>query len=141
MICSAWQVCEPPDQAVRLEFEVAEGATVADAKRLVSIARPKWRVQAQMVGARLSGALGDGARLADHGGAGIVEFPNGPYLHASDLNAALKAMNGKKMYDKLVFYMEACNGGSMFANLLPTDINVYATTAANADESSWGTLP
>ena len=70
MICSAWQVCEPPDQAVRLEFEVAEGATVADAKRLVSIARPKWRVQAQMVGARLSGALGDGARLADHGGAG-----------------------------------------------------------------------
>ena len=25
--------------------------------------------------------------------------------------------------------MEACNGGSMFASMLPTDINVFATTA------------
>ena len=77
--------------------------------------------------------------FADHGGAGIVEFPNGPYLHAADLNAALKVMHTKTMYDKLVFYMEACNGGSMFANQLPTDINVYATTAASPSEPSWGT--
>ena len=43
------------------------------------------------------------------------------------------------MFSKLVFYMEACESGSMFENLLPTDINVFATTAANAQESSWGT--
>ena len=42
-------------------------------------------------------------------------------------------------YEKLVFYMEACNSGSMFEGLLPTDINVYATTAANPTEPSWGT--
>lgn len=42
------------------------------------------------------------------------------------------------MYGKLVFYMEACESGSMFVNL-PKDINIYATSAANAHESSWGT--
>jgi legumain len=66
-------------------------------------------------------------------------MPYGPYLHAKDLNAALTTMHTKGMYDKLVFYMEACNGGSMFANLLPKDINVFATTAANPNEPSWGT--
>jgi legumain len=30
--------------------------------------------------------------FVDHGGAGIVEFPNGDFLHATDLNTALKAM-------------------------------------------------
>lgn len=77
--------------------------------------------------------------FVDHGGTGIIEFPNGDFLHATDLNTALKAMHTSKMYDKLVFYMEACESGSMFENLLPADINVYATTAANAAESSWGT--
>lgn len=32
--------------------------------------------------------------------------------------------------------MEACYSGSMWVNL-PTDINVYAVTAANQTESSW----
>lgn len=35
--------------------------------------------------------------------------------------------------------MEACESGSMFENLLKSDINTYATSAANATESSWGT--
>jgi legumain len=77
--------------------------------------------------------------FADHGGGEIVEMPNGPYLHASDLVNTLKQMNTNSMFRKLVFYMEACNGGSMFANLLPKDINVFATTAANPTEPSWGT--
>jgi len=42
------------------------------------------------------------------------------------------------MYNKLVFYMEACESGSMFENVLPTNINIYVTTASNAVESSWG---
>lgn len=35
--------------------------------------------------------------------------------------------------------MEACESGSMFEGLLPENINIYATTAANAVESSYGT--
>ncbi len=76
--------------------------------------------------------------FADHGGVGIIAFPSGGMLHADDLVKTLQTMNEKKMYKELVFYMEACESGSMFENL-PTDINVYATTAANAKESSWGT--
>ncbi|KAF6351549.1 legumain [Rhinolophus ferrumequinum] len=41
-----------------------------------------------------------------------------------------------KMYQKMVFYIEACESGSMMSSL-PSDINVYATTAANPDESSY----
>jgi len=37
-----------------------------------------------------------------------------------------------------VFYLEACESGSIFEGTLPANIKVYATTAANADESSWG---
>jgi legumain len=37
-----------------------------------------------------------------------------------------------------VFYLEACESGSIFEGLLPEDINIYATTASNAEESSWG---
>lgn len=47
-------------------------------------------------------------------------------------------MHSSNMYSKLVFYMEACESGSMFKTL-PSGLNIYATTAANAKESSWGT--
>jgi legumain len=77
--------------------------------------------------------------FVDHGGTGIIAFPDGSTMSAKTLNAALKTMNDKKMYNKLVFYMEACESGSMFAGQLPTNMNIYATTAANAVESSWGT--
>jgi legumain len=73
----------------------------------------------------------------DHGGVGIIAFPNGPLLHAKDLSTALKAMQSKKMFNELVFYMEACESGSMFPDLT-TDGKIYAVTAANAQESSWG---
>lgn len=43
------------------------------------------------------------------------------------------------MFKQLTFYMEACESGSMFNNKLKDNINVYAVTAANPDESSWGT--
>jgi len=76
--------------------------------------------------------------FTDHGGTGIIAFPVGPYLQAGRLNDAIKTMFQKKMYSKLVFYLEACESGSMFENILPTNLNVYVTTASNADESSWG---
>ena len=37
----------------------------------------------------------------------------------------------------MVLYIEACESGSMFENILPNNINVYATTASNAAESSY----
>jgi len=39
----------------------------------------------------------------------------------------------------MVLYIEACESGSMFEGILASDINVYAITASNAVESSWGT--
>jgi len=59
-------------------------------------------------------------------------------LQVGDLNVALRKMHSANMYNKLVFYMEACESGSMFENVLPTNINIYVTTASNAVESSWG---
>ena len=41
-------------------------------------------------------------------------------------------MHEDKKFRKLVFYMEACESGSMFKNLLADNIDVYATTASNA---------
>ncbi len=40
------------------------------------------------------------------------------------------------MYKKLVFYLEACESGSMFINLA-SNLNLYAVSAAGVDESSW----
>lgn len=76
--------------------------------------------------------------FVDHGGVGIIAMPNGPTLKNTELVSALKGMHSSNMYNKLVFYMEACESGSMFATL-PDGLNIYATTAANAKESSWGT--
>ena len=36
----------------------------------------------------------------------------------------LQAMHANKMYKKLVFYMEACNSGSMFEGLLDKGLRV-----------------
>ncbi|KAL9330704.1 hypothetical protein ACSQ67_000314 [Phaseolus vulgaris] len=76
---------------------------------------------------------------SDHGGPGVLGSPAGPYIYASDLNEVLKKKHASGTYKNLVFYLEACESGSIFEGLLPEDINVYATTASNADESSWGT--
>jgi legumain len=75
--------------------------------------------------------------FSDHGAVGLVAIINS-YLYADQLNTALKTMNTKQMYNKLVFYLEACESGSMFTNL-PTNINIYTATASNAVESSWAT--
>ena len=74
--------------------------------------------------------------FSDHGATGLIAFPSA-MLYADDLIKALMYMHTNKLYKRLVFYLEACESGSMFENILPSDIEVYATTAANADESSW----
>ena len=74
---------------------------------------------------------------SDHGNKDIVSFPNG-FLLADELNNALKKMYKKGLYKELVFYLEACHSGSMFDKELPTNISIYATTAANSSQSSYG---
>jgi len=73
---------------------------------------------------------------SDHGAPGLVSFVHDT-LYADDLNAAIKNMHSNNKYSKMVFYIEACEAGSMFEGLLPENINVYATTATDALVSSY----
>ncbi|KAM3336550.1 hypothetical protein ACQJBY_030514 [Aegilops geniculata] len=76
---------------------------------------------------------------SDHGGPGVIGMPTYPYVYGDDLVDVLKKKHAAGTYKSLVFYLEACEAGSVFEGLLPNDIGVYATTASNAEESSWGT--
>ncbi|XP_076013538.1 legumain [Genypterus blacodes] len=73
--------------------------------------------------------------FTDHGAPGLVAFPNDE-LHVEDLQAAIQYMRKNNKYKKMVFYIEACESGSMMTKL-PADIDVYATTASNSHESSY----
>merc|ERR1712087_810691 len=76
----------------------------------------------------------------DHGGVGILGVPQGAaggYIHAADVNKAIETLHSKGGYKELLFYLEACESGSIFNNLLKAP-NAKAVTAANAKESSWG---
>merc|ERR1712032_420106 len=72
----------------------------------------------------------------DHGAAGLIAFPKGE-LHKKDLQRILTQMSDGKKFKKLVFYMEACESGSMWQGFNVS--NVYALSASNPTESSWGT--
>lgn len=74
--------------------------------------------------------------FTDHGATGLIAFPS-DVLMAHDLIAALDEMYENKKFSKLVFYLEACESGSMFHKKLKNNIDIYATTAANPDESSY----
>ncbi|XP_057437409.1 vacuolar-processing enzyme-like [Lotus japonicus] len=72
----------------------------------------------------------------DHGNTGIIGMLD-DMITADELVDALKKKHAANSYKKMVIYLEACESGSMFEGLLPDDINIYATTAANAEEDSW----
>merc|ERR1711881_179215 len=74
--------------------------------------------------------------FVDHGCVGLIGFPRS-VMHKRDLQDALETMKKKQMFKRLVFYLEACESGSMFDGVnIP---GVYGLTAANGQESSWGT--
>lgn len=73
---------------------------------------------------------------SDHGTTGYVCFPS-DNLYAKDLIATIQDMYSKNKYHEMIFYIEACESGSMFDGILPPNVNVYATTASNPTESSW----
>lgn len=76
---------------------------------------------------------------SDHGGPGVLGMPIPPYLYANDFIQVLNQKHDAGSYREMVIYIEACESGSIFEGLLPTDMNIYATTASNAEENSWGT--
>ncbi|KAI6204067.1 hypothetical protein M3Y94_00629700 [Aphelenchoides besseyi] len=49
-------------------------------------------------------------------------------------------MNAKRMFKKLVIYVDCCYSGSMFDGILPDNMNVYAMTAASASELAFFTF-
>jgi legumain len=75
--------------------------------------------------------------FSDHGAPGLVAFPGFKMLYAKDLLPALLSMSKNKQFDQLVFYIEACESGSMFNGLLAENVRIYATTASNPFESSY----
>uniref|UniRef100_A0A8R1DXX1 legumain n=1 Tax=Caenorhabditis japonica TaxID=281687 RepID=A0A8R1DXX1_CAEJA len=77
--------------------------------------------------------------FTDHGSVGMISFPDG-ILTVKQLNDALISLHKNKKYQQLVFYLEACESGSMFESVLRDDMDIYAITAANGHESSWGTF-
>lgn len=73
----------------------------------------------------------------DHGSPLSISTPTG-YITADELNKVLKQKYDSETYKTMVFYLEACEGGSMFDGLLSPKLNIYATTASNPNESSYG---
>lgn len=74
--------------------------------------------------------------FVDHGAPGLLAFPSDE-LYADDLVKALRNMAVNRQFAQLVFYVEACESGSMFDNLLPDDLKIFAVTAADPHESSY----
>jgi len=76
--------------------------------------------------------------FADHGAAGLVAMPVGDPLYAVDFLKTIHWMHDNHKYKQMVIYIEACESGSMLENL-PNDINIFGTTAARDNESSYAT--
>ncbi|KAI9561023.1 hypothetical protein GHT06_011979 [Daphnia sinensis] len=74
--------------------------------------------------------------FVDHGAPGLLAFPNAE-LHARTFLDTLLDMYHRKQFAKLVLYIEACESGSMFEDLLSDNLNIFVTTAANAHEHSF----
>ncbi|CAL1401359.1 unnamed protein product [Linum trigynum] len=76
---------------------------------------------------------------SDHGGPGVLGMPNMPSVYAMEFINVLKKKHAAGTYKEMVIYVEACESGSIFEGIMPTDLNIYVTTAANAEEASFGT--
>ncbi|KAI8102410.1 hypothetical protein M9435_006012 [Picochlorum sp. BPE23] len=75
---------------------------------------------------------------SDHGAPGLLGMPTGEFLFADQLHDAIRHRHETHGFREMVLYIEACESGSMFEGMLEDNINVYATTASNGQESSWG---
>jgi len=75
--------------------------------------------------------------FSDHGAPGLIAFPGSAgTLHKKELQSTFQTMSDKKMFNKLTFYLETCESGSMFEDMnIP---GIYALSASNPTQSSWG---
>ena len=72
------------------------------------------------------------------GGEGILSFPNCEYLFADHLRDILVEMKDRKVYDKMLIYLESSFGGSIFeGELLPKNLSILAVTATDKNENSF----
>lgn len=77
--------------------------------------------------------------FADHGSDNVLMFPK-KWQTSQQINHMLSQMQSKKKFNKLLFYIEACNSGSLFNNSkLDTNLNLWITTSADWNESSYAT--
>ncbi|KAF4380914.1 hypothetical protein G4B88_002287, partial [Cannabis sativa] len=85
--------------------------------------------------------LGD--KKAVKGGSGKVIDSKPNDIGSSYTTQIMEALEFLKhaagTYRKMVIYVEACESGSIFEGIMPKDMNIYVTTASNAQENSWGT--
>ena len=121
------------DKSVEINVELYSAILLGDAEKvtkLTGIKNPKV----------LKSTAEDNVFLyyIDHGGDNIVAMPSGGYLTSETLIGLIQKMHDNKMYNRLVYYLEACESGSMWQKL-PKDINAYALSSTYPDESSWGT--
>lgn len=137
-----------PDQDVRAGVRVDySGMNLTPATFLQVITGNATGLEKKGSGRVLRSGSGDHVfvNMVGHGRPGSVAFPYirwDPPMHVieqklyrEDLWAALHTMHSNRMYSKLTFYLEACHSGSMFEGM-PSGLDVYVTTAANAHESS-----
>ncbi|KAI0494143.1 hypothetical protein KFK09_024274 [Dendrobium nobile] len=75
----------------------------------------------------------------DHGNTGFLAMPTNSVIKAKDFITVLKKKHASNSYKKMVIYLQACHSGSIFKNLLPEDMNIYATTSSNDMENSFPT--
>ena len=59
------------------------------------------------------------------------------YVTAKDLRVAMEHMRSVDLYGELVLYIEACESGSMFNDILPQNVSAFAVTAADPFHSSY----
>lgn len=74
--------------------------------------------------------------FSDHGAAGLIAFPS-TTMHKAEFQQMFDTMHSKNMYNKLSFYLETCESGSMFEGM--STPGVYGLSASSPSESSWGT--
>ena len=72
---------------------------------------------------------------SDHGYEGGVGCGS-DRITTEQMQGALKTLHEKKAYSQLAFFLEACESGSVF-DTLPSNLNIYAFTSANATEPAW----
>eukprot|EP00127_Corallochytrium_limacisporum_P006305 Clim_evm16s225 gene=Clim_evmTU16s225 len=73
--------------------------------------------------------------FVDHGTVGAILMPDGKLMSAKLLLDTLEQMKERGMFDTMVFYLEACESGSMWENLRTP--GVYAVSSADATHSSF----